>query len=1673
MTLEVTFAIGGKVSTTKTNYVTVYKKPTADFSVTNVTGCEDLPVSFTNKSTKGTGNISSYFYDFGNTFSDTSQNPTHIYRQAGIYDVKLIITDVNGCQDVKEIKTLVNVLPIPTTNFTSGQQIGCTYPHQVTFINTSVANVTGSVTYAWDFGNGNYSTVKAPSTVYQSDGNFNVRLIVTNSLGCKDTLIKKNFIKVEIAKASFNSSSIVGCPPLVANFSNTSSPAGGAFNWSFGSVASSKAADTSVLFNNSGNYTVKLIFTSPNGCKDSVTKVNHVQVSPAPSAKFNADDSTSCRAPHTVNFTSFSTAAASWEWSFGDGTFSTQRNPKKTYVDTGKFTVTLKVLGTNGCSESYSGFQLIRVGPPRVDFKPSIEEGCKPLKVGFSNNTISYAPMASITYKFGDGNSSNLGYPNHTYTDTGLYLPWIIVTTDDGCTDSAFYDTIAVGMKPAANFMVDSTIGCRGLLKVKFTSLTNQGNVKADKFEWFPGTGLRLKGEVVDFVYTAASQYYDVLLVASHHGCPDSLKKQNLIQVLNPSAIFTTGSGGCNDDSLFFENVSFGGHNFRWFFGDGDSIETDSFKDVSHIYPPGNFTARLVVYDSISRCYDTAKTDIIVESSDVLKFRSDTVGCTRSTVWFFDQTMGATGWIWKVGDAAICSTRNCQVYFDQPGWKDVTFSAIVQGCRYTTVKPHYVHIYGPQFSLLTPSDPICAPELVNVVTRVGGERPIDPTSTSLLITTYNKFIESRKGFPDTIPYYFDKPILPQDSVFLFRYSAKDTAGCSNYAVDTFRVYRPEASFVHERRATCSGDLQFFEATMLDSTSPKPYRFQWEYGDGSVETFDSMSTYHSYKNDSTYRAQLVAYDAIGCSDTVIQTLNIDVRNIKAAFVASDTFKLCPPFVVSFIDGSTNTYNGITQWNWTLGDGISGNSPAPIKAYLEPGVYDISLKVTDSLGCSDSIFKKAYIKLQGTKITYEIDTNYGCSPLSVNVKSISLGQAQIVWNMRDGSDVIDSANFTHVYTQAGEYVPSAFVKDVKGCQYVVTAKDTIKVAPTPSPNFSVIPGCFGTPSVFKNLTNEYGDTVSYTWYFTAQDSSIDFEPTFVFATVDRNPVLLKATSIKGCTDTITINALISEPKGYLKFPKGSACASDSVQLELVNTGIGQVTEVVWNYDDGKFGSGPDSIVKHAYLTKGYYRPSLTFLNEYGCRAQVSPKDTILVGDNFAPLSSPIYRVSVDNNFQTSTLFQPNKSIDFEKYIIERLMPTGKFDSIAQRLNPVDTLFLNGVPTLYTPYTYRVITKNICGYYTDTSNLIPHTTVELKAATADDASYLEWTPYEGYPVLKYEIWRLNPAVGFEKLKEVNGSTLQTFDSSIACNTGYFYQIHAVGSGPLQLSYSDTSGAIPNFIPYVPSNELLSASIEANSENLVKWTSSVGGRTPVRYYILERSRNGIDYKETDRFDPFTNFEFDPVDSASLRTFYYRTIVEDTCGFKSEPSNYGKTMILTASVDDLDQPQLAWTKYDYWEEGVDFYDIEIYEKGNFVYLATVDGITTAFIDDITELNKRSEYCYRITARSTADGGKTSRSSIACAPVKSRIFVPNAFRPYGGLKENSHFYAKGMYISDFHMDIFDRWGTLLFSTDSMDEGWDGKIDGVEAPLGVYIYKIDYRGVDKEFEMLSGNFTLLR
>lgn len=1669
VTMEVTFSGGQVITVTKAAYIKVYTKPTVNFTAALIAGCQPLSVPFTSQATPGSAPIRNYTWDFGNGVSSNSQNPIYFYGQSGTYNVSLQVEDTNGCTSIATKSNYINVKAKPNASFSSTNNNHCSYPAVASMVNTTIANAPGALTYDWDMGNGQTTGATNPSLQYMNPGSYDVRLIATNSLGCKDTVTRLGYVNLQDLKANFTSNKQSGCPPFIVDFQNTSTPviAGAQYSWTFGNGGTSKAEDTSYSYNLPGNYSVSLKMTSPTGCVDSVYKTYYITAFNKPTANFTVNDSAACKAPLNAAFQASPTGISSYKWTFGDGTSSTLQNPTKVYNDTGFYSVNLIVTGTNGCNDTSRRINLMKIRRPRADFKPNILGGCAPLDVDFSNTSQSVAPLIWVSYRFEDGTTSNSPFPTHTFNDTGYYNPWIRIRTDDGCVDSAQYDTIGVGMQPTPDFTADSLAGCRKM-EVNFTNLTNQGPIKADKFEWITGAGAILTEENPKFSFETQSKFYDIMLIAYHHGCADTMEKKSYIQVYPPTSIFQKYTAGCNADSVYFDNLSVGGTQAFWDFGDGD---TSYSWNVSHTYSAGTYKATLIMHDSVYGCKDTSETLINVASNDNLKFRADTTVCTRKGIWFFDQTPGSSGWEWNFGTGKTYTSRNVFIEFDEPGFYDVAYSAIVQGCRSSTIKHNYLHVYGPKFDIQTNPDPVCAPANSELICFVGGERPVNRRGMSIL-DGFNILYEDTSLTKDTVNYTFT-PRPPQDSVFQVFYYAYDTAGCFNLKYDTVRAYRPLVDFTETPIGSCDGTLLQYDVQNLDSTSPGPLHYIWDYGDGQGIQIDSMYTEHLYTQNGLIDVRLIAQDSYGCADTVIKPKLMEIRPIAAGIDAVQRYQNCPPFFVNFRDTSNDTYQGINKWDWYFSDGSFSSVKNPSKFYNEPGKYWAALRVTDTLGCTDSIYVPDFIEVGGTKINYTLSAINGCEPLEIEVKSTAIGNAEIKWDMNDGSNVIDSSDFKYTYQNAGVYIPIAFVKDLSGCQYNLPLVDTIKVAESPNPDFLYSMACLGSPASFSNLTSVFGNGIQYLWDFGTGVQDTAESPTYIFPNSGDYTVKLKAENADGCGQSISKDIFVPVVDAQLKLSDSRSCTGNAVDLDVINSGIGKTIQVSWRFDDGSILVSPDSVLQHNYQSKGIYKPWAIVLNEYGCYDTTQISDSIVVGDNFPPSKPFIYSSSVLDNNSTGTRFEPINSIDFTKYIYYRQNSSGTYDSIGQSLTMSDTFFQDLVPTLDQAYRYKVQAKNFCGFYSDLNTSVPHRTIDLEAKTADDASYLSWNAYEGWNVMAYDVYRLNDQGDFVWIKEVPGNRTEAYDSAIVCNRGYYYKIHARGNSDKFKSWSDTSGAIPNYIPFVPENELLWASIEKENRIEVKWTKTVGGKVPVDSYLLERSNDGSTYYPVKAKLGANDFSFmDALDSAKIRPFYYRVMAKDSCGYIAKPSNYGRTMILNISMDSLDRPKLSWMPYQDWDEGVEEYRIEIFDNGSFQFLDVVHGSKLTYTDKTTQLNGRKDYCYRVTALSSEDGGKYSKSNIGCAQVRSRLFVPSAFRPKGQV-DNQTFRPKGMYVESYSMQVINRWGERLFLTEDMEEGWDGTYNGDAMSDGVYFYIIDYTGTDGSHERLSGSVYLIR
>jgi gliding motility-associated-like protein len=101
----------------------------------------------------------------------------------------------------------------------------------------------------------------------------------------------------------------------------------------------------------------------------------------------------------------------------------------------------------------------------------------------------------------------------------------------------------------------------------------------------------------------------------------------------------------------------------------------------------------------------------------------------------------------------------------------------------------------------------------------------------------------------------------------------------------------------------------------------------------------------------------------------------------------------------------------------------------------------------------------------------------------------------------------------------------------------------------------------------------------------------------------------------------------------------------------------------------------------------------------------------------------------------------------------------------------------------------------------------------------------------------------------------------------------------------------------------------------------------------------------------------------------------------------------------------------------------------------------------------------------------TTSGTVIVTP-NDAFFVPNAFHPQSN-GNNNHFQGYGIGITSFEMDIFDRWSERVFYSTNVNDGWDGTINGQDAPEGVYVYHISVSINNHAAVEYTGSITLVR
>lgn len=897
--------------------VAINPLPNVNFTFNSIV-CEDNLENFTNNSLLG----SDFQWNFGdNSPIDATVNPSHTYSSFGFYDIQLIATTAFGCID--SLSQTIEVRETPNPSFTIATDSACG-PLTTNFTNNSTG--IGALVYAWDFGNGETSTLEDPNPVtylasLSQDTTYYVTLDVTNFCG---TVSITDSIKVmPLPRAIFGTLFNSGCSPYTADFANNSDGLPDIFAWDFGNGITSSQNDSlfSQIFVTGTEdtvYTIRLIVTNECGVD---TAFHSLTIFPTSvNAFFNTDATEGC-APLTVNFTNFSAGGQQYNWDLGDGNVSTNANTSNTYSIPGTYTV--RMIVNDACSRDTS-FATITVHPePEIDFSFAPNIACVDDNFQFTNLSTD---ISQLSWDFGDGTNSALSNPTHVYTSSGNFNVTLTgISTLFAC-QATITRIVNVSTTPSAGFNLVSNDVCDPS-PVSFTNTSTAFNFVT----WDFGDGNVSSQTNPTHIYSSPGTYTIELIVENNSGCKDTVETDITI-FPSPVADFSiTLQNTCNIPVIGnITNNSTGGTDYFWDFG--NFVSSTLTNPIVTYIDPAIYDLKLIVTNQFG-CQDSLTRIVNIDGIPVADFSIPPYdSCFPSLVSFVNTSQNAAFISWYFGDGNVSSLNNPTNLYTVPG--DYTVKLIVEnnlGC--VDSLSQLVRVFPvptADFNFFA-ADSCKIPAQVSTINSSFGATNYQWNFGN----NFNSTLTNPSTFYATAGTYFVKLI------------ATNQYGCSDSLIKDITIYSPPiANFTLSDLDMCEGDN--FTATSLSLLADS---VRWYMGDGNEYTNNVIV--HEYEDVGDYFISLVAYGQGGCSDTMFAPLPVVVNVTPTA-----NFNYINVEEEDKVNGTVDFINlsaFANSYFWILAPDSSTTLINPRYQYPSFGEFYVTLFAYNDNGCRDSISK----------------------------------------------------------------------------------------------------------------------------------------------------------------------------------------------------------------------------------------------------------------------------------------------------------------------------------------------------------------------------------------------------------------------------------------------------------------------------------------------------------------------------------------------------------------------------------------------------------------------------------------------------------------------------------------------------------------------------------------------
>ncbi len=1158
-----------------TGMIQVAEKPKADFSMATNAFCSNDVISFTNKSL----NATSYLWDFGDGTFSNDAHPTHTYTRSGDFIVSLIAYNGHDCSDIKVSASMIKVYQVEEFDFTADNPTACENDATISF----AVNKPFSA-YRWNFGDSTSSTVAAPIHHYSNPGTRPVSLTVTDSRGCRATLTKEEFITIhQLQELKIDVSDTVVCRGQSIDFLNQTRSTK-SIDWHLSNGFTSSEPNFTFSFDTAGYYSLGVTHLDRNGCTQSSTFPNLIQVVNTEKARIDISSTEGC-APLTVTFNNTTSDAIAYSWEIGNKTYS-DKSFSLTFEEAGVISLTSITTHAGGCISTKRLDSAVVVHLSNVTAQASVTSGCAPLTTSFS---LSRDDFADLTWHFGDGHTSNEASPVKVFDTPGRFNVYATFTNEYGCFDTIRTDGAIHVFANTITFDTPDTIRICAFEEVAFT-----GKMGKDTWTWNFGDGNSSPDKNPIHQFTRPGIYHVQLQTLNAHGCPVTINDYNIIKVNGvENSDFNYSVSICPDKFVSFEGVTDGDVSYHWNFGDG-SIEKGQTPDhdytddgyyqvtltTTDAYGCKMIKAKTILVDFEATCIKDMIAKGVLDSSalilDSIIYKYDPVpqieACSAPfEITFQNPREKASAWLWQFGDGNTSEEVHPTHIYEDPGEYFVTLiSHLKDGTVDTASSLIQVIINDQKVDFTFKTTNSCHEFLVAF-------QDISENAVEWSWAFGNDNISSLQHPEET---------YVEDGIYQVNLVSTNDKGCSKRTIHNVSIGDPNYFFSYDSEL-CGGD------TLSVTHNIDGYKsYIWSFGDGT--NYTGKFPKHVYDTSGTFQLQLRAIGQDDCERIFNPARNIVVNSPVADFEINGNTTGCGTLEVAF----TNLSKKASRWFWDFGNGVTSTEKDPTVTFSS-GTFSVSL--TAFFGnCSSSITRESIVTVEEMQAVFSFTQDQICFPVTVQFSDESPEAVEWQWNLGDGT-ISTEKDPVHTYFEVPAKKISLTVKNNNGCKSTISNDGPIFY----ESNFEadVVNGCIPLDVAFSDLSE---GATSWHWDFGDGSTSTIQHPLHTYQKTGVYTVSLVTTSLTGCADTIIMENYISAgliEEGFsVKLPP-SLCSPLIAEFKNETSGA---TTYEWDFGDGASSSLKEPV--HVYSQVGTFNVQLIASDSLGCIDTIRHNDLV---------------------------------------------------------------------------------------------------------------------------------------------------------------------------------------------------------------------------------------------------------------------------------------------------------------------------------------------------------------------------------------------------------------------------------------------------------------------------------